>query len=245
MTRLSAHGLGAAAALLVAALFIAGAPARGQAATCNDHQECHVLLGKILTVLKSVVQTGSTPNADAIKAWYHLKQLYAQVLDGVPPDLKNSLVEDRQLIDTVLKSQSVSIRRAERDAAQQRLLQQGEEVAKQTTPGSPSQDAELAGLYIYYMTLQVCAERFPLVFKEPMSGFRDVLKDREKNLPKEHTDLVWNATAERFRLAETKFTVEVDSEAIQDCEQMRRQVNSLLASVPNAAGDVPLRQKDF
>ena len=152
-------------------------------------------------------------------------------------------------IDTLLQSQSVSIRRSEqeRDEAQQKLLEQGQEVGKQANPGSLRQDEELAGLYSYYMTLQLCAERFSKtgLYQERLSGFRNVLKNREKNLPKEHTDAVWNATAEKFRLTETKFRVEGDNQAMQECEQVQRQIDSLLALVPNTEGEIELRKKDF
>lgn len=244
MTRLPPCRLRFRAALLIAALFVAGVPARGQEAACNDYQDCHVLLTKILTVLKSSVQPGSTPDAGAIEAWYQLKQLYRGLLDSLPPDLKNSLIDDQQRIDAVFRSQSASILRAKRDLADRQLLEQGKEVGKQITPESPNRDAELAGLYTYYMTLQFCAERFPLVFREPLAEFRDVLTNREKDLAKEHTDAVWNATAERFRLAETRLRVEGDGDAIRDCEQVRGKIDTLLALVPDAE-EVPLRRKDF
>jgi hypothetical protein len=97
---------------------------------------------------------------------------------------------------------------------------------------------------MYYMEIQVCAERFPQ-FENTRSGLRDVLKSKETGLPPEQVELIWNATAEKFKQLEAVLKVAGDAQLYTECEQNSKYVAGLLLLVPGMGGDAPPRKKDF
>ena len=103
---------------------------------CTSKEECHFLLGKMITMLQAIAAARPTPNADDIRAWHLVNQVYTDLMAKLPLELKNSVKGDRQIIDTMLRNESDFVARAEqqRDLAQKQLL------AGQTAP-SPAQPA--------------------------------------------------------------------------------------------------------
>lgn len=102
--------------------------------TCLTKEECHFLLGKMITALQAIAAAGPTPSADDIRAWHLVNRVYSDLMAKLPPELKSSVMADRQTIDAMLQNEGVFIARAEqqRDLAQKQLL------AGQTAPVSPS-----------------------------------------------------------------------------------------------------------
>lgn len=95
-------------------------------------------------------------------------------------------------------------------------------------------EGQLGPLYANYMTLQVCAARFPQ-FDNARSGLRDFLKDKESAFPRELTDRLWNAVAEQFQKVEVALNAASDAQLNAECEQASKKTTQ----------EPPLRKKDF
>ena len=106
---------------------------------------------------------------------------------------------------------------------------------------------ELQQLYIPYMLIQVCAERFS-EFKNTRLGLRELLKNKEAGLSSELVKEAWNATAEQFKQLEAVMKVYGDAQLYTECDQTSRYVAGLMMLVPGLRGTTqgsPLRKKDF
>ena len=139
--------------------------------------------------------------------------------------------------------------RQQREAVAEKSRQEAESANKQREIGQKTaeQFQQLQMLYIYYMELQVCAERFT-EFENARSSLRNVLKRKETGLPPEQVERVWNATAEKFKQLEAVLKVTGDPQLYTECEQNRKYVAGLILLVPGMGGpsqDAPARKKDF
>jgi hypothetical protein len=110
--------------------------------------------------------------------------------------------------------------------------------ANQSTDPERQIEQQLGPLYAKYMTLQVCAARFPQD-DAARSGLRDFLKSREVAFPRELTDGLWNAIAERFQKVEVSLNAMGDAQLNAECEQASRKAAQGPAQGPT------LRKKDF
>jgi len=102
---------------------------------------------------------------------------------------------------------------------------------------------QLSPAYENYMTLQVCAERFP-EFEVARSRLRNVLKNKETAISREEADKLWNSVAMDFQKVEDALGRAGMSRLHAACEQAAKQSAGLVAQ---AAADAmpPLRKKDF
>jgi hypothetical protein len=115
-----------------------------------------------------------------------------------------------------------------------------------TQKAAKEQLEELQPLYVIYMTIQVCAERFA-EFNNTKSSFRNFLKNKEASLPPEQVTGAWNAMAEQFKRVEVIMKTYGDIQLYTDCEQTSRYVAGMIMFEPETGGTQgsPLRKKDF
>jgi hypothetical protein len=108
-------------------------------------------------------------------------------------------------------------------------------------------EQQLQQLDLYYMMMQVCAERFTQ-FENTKSGLRDILKSKEAALSSEQVEGIWDATAEKFKTIEATMKVYADAQLYTECDQASNYVAGLIMLVPGMGGSTqgpPSRKKDF
>jgi hypothetical protein len=106
-------------------------------------------------------------------------------------------------------------------------------------------EAELSALYVDYMTLQLCAERFRQFGNAP-SQLREFLQTKEAGIPRPVTDQLWNSIAQKFQQLEVGLARASNSELYAGCEQASKQAAALVTRATEQSADgPPLRKKDF
>ena len=164
------------------------------------------------------------------------------------------------LVSNVAVSKAEEQLRQLREAAAEKSRQEAEAVAekrrqeveaenkqREVEQKTVEQFQQLQLLYVYYMELQVCAERFTQ-FENTRSGLRDVLKSKETGLPREQVERIWNATAEKFKQLEAALKVTGDAQLYTECEQNSKYVAGLILLVPGMNGssqNAPLEKEGF
>jgi hypothetical protein len=104
---------------------------------------------------------------------------------------------------------------------------------------------ELGPLYVDYMTLQLCAERFRQ-FDNATSQLREFVQSKEAGIPRPVTDKLWNSIAQKFQKLEVGLARASNTQLYADCEQVSKQAAALVArSTAQPAEGPPLRKKDF
>jgi len=104
---------------------------------------------------------------------------------------------------------------------------------------------ELGPLYVDYMTLQLCAERFRQFDNAP-SQLREFLQSKEAGIPRPVTDQLWNSIAQKFQKLEVGLARASNSELYAGCEQASKHAAALVTRATEQPADgSPLRKKDF
>jgi hypothetical protein len=175
----------------------------------------------------------------AINRFHELDGEHQALVQHMPPDVANALKGLNDSFVTEYAALSIAVRKAEEQLRQRKEAE--EKVAEQ------SQQLQL--LYLYYMELQVCAERFSQ-FEHARSGLKDVLRsiEKETGLSTNQVQNIWNATAEKFKELEPVLKVAGDAQLFTECDQNSRNVAGLILRMPGMGGGsegTPLRKKDF
>jgi len=104
-------------------------------------------------------------------------------------------------------------------------------------------EEDLPALYLSYMTLQVCGERFQQ-FDRVKSGLRGFLINKELSVPHDRADALWNSAAENFTKIEGSLERVGNVQFFAECEQVSRRAATLTMPQTGDQGP-PLRKKDF
>ena len=105
-------------------------------------------------------------------------------------------------------------------------------------------EEQLGPLYVNYMTLQVCASRFPQ-FDKMRYQTREFLKNKELGFSREQADELWNAVAVKFQRVEAVFEQVDPMQLFAECEQASKQASALITPAADRTAGPPLRKKDF
>jgi len=108
------------------------------------------------------------------------------------------------------------------------------------------QASQLQFLYTYYIWMEICAERFAQ-FDNTKVELREILRDKEANIPPERAESVWNVTAEKFQQLEGVLKIAGDVQLYADCDQNSRYIEGFLTLASQMHGPSPplLRKRDF
>lgn len=235
------------------------AEVRAKAEECR--QQCPQKLAAMLDELR-----GLGTDEQSIKRFRELDREHRALIQEMPPDvvaalgaLNDSFVAEyarrnvavskaeeqlRQLREAAAEK---SRREAEAVAAKRRQEVEAENKQREVQQKRAEQIQQLQMLYLYYMEIEVCAERFTQ-FENTRAGLKDVLKSKETELPPEQVERIWNATAEKFKQLEPVLKVIGDARLYTECQQNSKYVAGLILLVPGMGGaseDTPLRKKDF
>ena len=117
--------------------------------------------------------------------------------------------------------------------------------AQQDQSSEAKIEDQLGPLYVDYMTLQVCAERFQ-EFDKVKTSFREFLKNKQSALPSESADKLWNAIAVKFQKVEASLDQPGSVQLYGACERASKQAIALMMPVTaQLTSEPPLRRKDF
>jgi hypothetical protein len=106
-------------------------------------------------------------------------------------------------------------------------------------------EEQLGPIYLNYMILQVCAARFQQ-FDNARSTLREFLKNKEVEFPRELTDKLWNAIAEKFQKFEGALDQAGNVQLYAECKQASNQAADLIMTwMAEQTQGPPLRKKDF
>jgi len=191
----------------------------------------------------------------AIKRFHELDREHQALMQQMPADVAHALSTLNDNFVAEYSGLAISVRDAEQQLRQKteaeaKFAEQKEAEAKkqtQTEAKIAEQFQQLQVLYLYYMELQVCAERFTQ-FENTRAGLRDILKSKEAGMSSEQVDAIWNATAEKFQKLEPVLKVAGDAQLYTECDQNSRYVAGLILLVPDMGTPTqgtPLRKKDF
>jgi hypothetical protein len=221
---------------------------RAKAEECR--QQCPQELTAMLVELRSL-----GTDEQSIKRLHELDGEHQALISQMSADVAASLKVLNDTFVAEYANRNVALSKAEEQLRQQREAEaekrrqeaEAEKKKDENEQKTAAQFQQLQMLYMYYMELQVCAERFTQ-FENVRSGLRDVLKSKETSLPPEQVERIWNATAEKFKQLEAVLKVVGDAQLYTECEQNSEYVAGLILLVPGMGGppqNAPLRKKDF
>jgi hypothetical protein len=100
------------------------------------------------------------------------------------------------------------------------------------------QASQLQFLYTYYIWMDICAERFAQ-FGDTKVELREILRNKEANIPPEQAESIWNVTAEKFQQLEGVLKIAGDVQLYTDCDQNSRYIDGFLTLASQMHGPSP------
>jgi hypothetical protein len=194
-------------------------------------------LGGMLQELGSLGASRGVWNQAELQKFSELFDQFEELKKTVPPEdsVVQNLWAQLEREFRIYKPFADNIRRQREATEAQRG--QSNELERKT-------EDELTPLYVDYMTLQVCAERFQQ-FDNTRSGLREFLKNKEIAVPHELTDKLWNSIAEKFQKIEAGLERTGNPRLYAECQQASKEVTALItAARAEPALGPPLRKKE-
>jgi hypothetical protein len=191
-------------------------------------EECRQQCGQKLATMLQELQSLGTDEASE-KRLAKLKTEREELVRKMPRDVRESLVALDDKFNVEFGSRQLAVNKAGKERRRKKEI-----------------TGQLETLYLLYLTLQVCAEKFPQ-FENARSNLRNGLKEMEKSVTPEETNPIWNRTAEQFRAMESMLRMSGDERLYTECDQSSRYVAGLLLISPGLGGasQAPLKRKDF
>jgi hypothetical protein len=199
---------------------------RARAEECR--RDCAQKLSAMLNELRALrTDEASTTRLRAIR------REYDELISAMPPDVQTSVVELTAAFSNEYRQRDAAARMVEEENKRR-------ELAEETRA---EHDKELTIVYLIYLELQFCAERYQN-FEDAKSTARDIAKAKEADFMPEDSEKVWHSAAEAF--AKMEPILKTTSQLYQECNGASNALAGLVMSGIGKPGQSPnLRKKDF
>jgi hypothetical protein len=157
---------------------------------------------------------------------------YRQMIDKAPTDIKGSMITEMDAFSKLYAEYEIPMGRAESELQKNRLeAKRAEEVR-----------GELGMVYLIYMQLRFCEERFPL-FSDAKGAARDIAKKKEAGLPPAQIKETWNDTGQIF--AKMEPLLKLTANLFMECQGASNTLAGIVLNELAQPSEAQVPRKDF